>query len=131
MSLWWQQLALVAGGGALGAMLRFWIGGWLLRQFGEGLPWGTLAVNLAGSFAAGFIAIWLEGRGPSALYWRAFLIVGVLGALTTWSALMLECLLYAKSQRSGAMIGYLALTFVGGLLLVWLGARAAAILRVS
>lgn len=131
MSLCWQQLALVAGGGALGAMLRFWAGGWLLRQFGDGLPWGTLAVNLAGSFAAGFIAIWLEGRGPSALYWRAFLIVGVLGALTTYSALMLECLLYAKSQRSGVMIGYLALTLAGGLLLVWMGARSAAILRVS
>lgn len=129
MTLWWQQLALVAGGGALGAMLRFWLGGWLLRQFGDGLPWGTLAVNLAGSFAAGFIAIWLEGRGPSALYWRAFLIVGLLGALTTYSALMLECLLYAKSQRSGAMLAYLALTLAGGLLLVWLGARTATVFR--
>lgn len=129
MSLWWQQLMLVAAGGALGAAARFWLGGALLRQFGDGLPWGTLAANLIGSFAAGFLAVWLEGRGPAALYWRAFLIVGVLGALTTWSALMLECLLYAKSQRSGAMVGYLALTLAGGLLLVWLGARSAALLR--
>lgn len=129
MTLWWQQLVLVAGGGALGAMLRFWLGGWLLRQFGDGLPWGTLTVNLVGSFAAGFIAIWLEGRGPSALYWRAFLIVGVLGALTTYSALMLECLLFTKSQRSAAMLGYLSLTLAGGLLLVWLGARMATMLR--
>ena len=59
----------------------------------------------------------LEGRGPAALYWRAFLIVGVLGALTTYSALMLECLLYAKSQRSGLMFGYLAITLVSGLAL--------------
>lgn len=131
MTPWWQQLALVAGGGALGAMLRFWLGGWLLRQFGDGLPWGTLTVNLVGSFAAGFIAIWLEGRGPAALYWRAFLIVGVLGALTTYSALMLECLLYTKSQRSGAMVGYLALTLGAGFALVWLGAKAAGVLRVG
>lgn len=129
MSLWWQQLALVACGGALGAMLRFWMGGWLLRQFGDGLPWGTLAVNLAGSFAAGFIAIWLEGRGPSALYWRAFLIVGVLGALTTYSALMLECLLMARSQRQDLLLGYLGGTLVAGLVLVWAGARLAAMLR--
>jgi CrcB protein len=129
MSLWWQQLMLVAAGGALGAAARFWLGGALLRQFGDGLPWGTLAANLIGSFAAGFLAIWLEGRGPAALYWRAFLIVGVLGALTTWSALMLECLLYARSQRSGLMLGYLALTVVSGLLLVWLGARAAEAIR--
>jgi fluoride exporter len=92
---------------------------------------GALAANLIGSFAAGFIAIWLEGRGPAALYWRAFLIVGVLGALTTYSALMLECLLYAKSQRSGMMFGYLAITLVGGLALVWLGARVASGLRLS
>lgn len=129
MSLWWQQLMLVAAGGALGAVARFWLGGALLRQFGDGLPWGTLAANLIGSFAAGFLAIWLEGRGPAALYWRAFLIVGVLGALTTWSALMLECLLYARSQRSGLMLGYLALTLVSGLVLVWLGARAAEAIR--
>ena len=121
-ALWWQQLLL---GGALSAVGRFWLGGVLLRQFGSGFPWGTLAVNLVGSFAAGFIAIWLQGRGPSALYWRAFLIVGVLGALTTYSALMLECLLYAKSQRSGLMFGYLAITLVAGLALVWLGARVA------
>ena len=130
-ALWWQQLLLVASGGALGAVGRFWLGGVLLRQLGSGFPWGTLAVNLVGSFAAGFIAIWLEGRGPSALYWRAFLIVGVLGALTTYSALMLECLLYAKSQRSGLMFGYLAITLVAGLALVWLGARVASGFRMS
>ena len=125
VALWWQQLLLVAAGGALGAVGRFWRGGMLLRQLGSGFPWGTLAVNLIGSFAAGFIAMWLDGRGPSALYWRAFLIVGVLGALTTYSALMLECLLYAKSQRSGLMFGYLAITLMAGLALVWLGARVA------
>ena len=128
---WWQQLLLVAMGGALGAVGRFWLGGVLLRQLGSGFPWGTLTVNLAGSFAAGFIAIWLEGRGPAALYWRAFLIVGVLGALTTYSALMLECLLYARSQRSGLMFGYLAITLVAGLGLVWLGARVASGLRMT
>ncbi len=128
---WWQQLLLVAMGGALGAVGRFWLGGVLLRQLGSGFPWGTLTVNLAGSFAAGFIAIWLEGRGPAALYWRAFLIVGVLGALTTYSALMLECLLYARSQRSGLMFGYLAITLLAGLALVWLGARVASGLKIS
>ena len=103
----------------------------MLRQLVSGFPWGTLAANLIGSFAAGFIAIWLEGRGPVALYWRAFRIVGVLGALTTYSALMLECLLYAKSQRSGLMFGYLAITLVAGLALVWLGAKAASGLRIA
>lgn len=127
--LWWQQLLLVMAGGALGAAGRYWLGGMLLRQLGSGFPWGTFTVNMIGSFAAGFLAVWLEARGPSALYWRAFLMVGVLGALTTYSALMVECLLYARAARMGAMLSYLATTLVLGLFLVWLGARCAGLLR--
>ena len=129
MNLWSQQLVLVMLGGALGAAGRYWLGGAMLRQFGTGIPYGTLAANLIGSFAVGFLAIWLEGRGPQALYWRAFLIVGVLGALTTYSALMLECLLMARSQRQDLLLGYLGGTLVAGLVLVWAGARLAAMLR--
>lgn len=129
MTPWSQQLVLVMLGGALGAAGRYWLGGILLRQFGNGIPYGTLAVNLIGSFAVGFIAVWLEGRGPQALYWRAFLIVGLLGGLTTYSALMLECLLMARSSRQDVLLGYLGGTVVAGLLLVWAGARAAELLR--
>jgi CrcB protein len=121
----WNLLWLVMAGGALGAGARHLIGGWLLRQLGDGMPWGTLAVNLLGSFAAGFLLVWLEGRGPSALYLRAFLIVGVLGGLTTYSALMLECLLMARGAKTGVLAGYLGLTLVGGFFLVWAGARLA------
>ena len=129
MAIWWQQLALVMMGGALGSAARFWLGGALLRRLGEGIPWGTLAANLMGSFAIGFLAVWLEGRGPQALYWRAFLIVGLLGGLTTYSALMLECLLLARSPRGTMALAYLGTTLVLGLLLVWLGARAAGMMR--
>ena len=131
MSLWWQQLLLVMLGGALGAAGRFWLGGAMLRQLGSGIPWGTLAANLAGSFLAGFIVVWLENRGPAALYWRAFLIVGVLGGLTTFSALMLEALLFARAQRNDLLLAYLGGTLVAGLLLVWAGSRVAEFLRVG
>ena len=129
ITIWWQQLGLVMAGGALGAALRFWMGGLLLRHLGSGFPWGTLAVNLVGAFAAGFLVVWLEARGPSALYWRAFLIVGVLGALTTFSALMVECLLFAKTDRNGLLFAYLAISLFAGLILVWLGSRAAGAIR--
>ncbi len=125
----WTLLGLVMAGGALGAAARHLLGDWLLRQAGSGWPWGTLACNLIGSFAAGLLFSALEGRGPSALYWRAFLIVGLLGALTTWSALMLESLLYARSARLGSLLGYFATTMAGGLLLVWAGARLGEWLR--
>ena len=129
MSLWWQQLMLVMLGGALGAAGRFWLGGAMLRQFGSGMPWGTLAANLIGSLAVGYIAVWLEGRGPSALYWRAFLIVGLLGGLTTFSALMLETLLFARTQRNDLLLAYLGGTLVAGMLLVWAGSRLAEAMR--
>ena len=129
MNLWWQQLALVMLGGALGAAGRFWLGGAMLRQFGTGIPFGTLAANMIGSFLAGFLVVWLENRGPSALYWRAFLIVGVMGGLTTFSALMVETLLFARSQRGDLLLGYLGGTLLAGLVLVWAGARLAAMLR--
>lgn len=125
MSLWWQQLWLVMLGGALGAAGRYWVGGLLLRHIGSGFPWGTFAVNLFGAFAGGFLAVWLEGRGHAALYWRAFLIVGLLGGLTTYSALMIEWLIYTRSSRSELALLYLVLTLVLGLLLVWGGARIA------
>lgn len=129
MSPGWSQLWLVMAGGALGAAGRWWLGGALLRQLGSGMPWGTLAANLGGSLAVGFLAVWLDGRGAAAAHWRAFIIVGVLGALTTYSALMLECLLLAREERQGAMLGYLGATLAGGLFLAWAGARLAGALK--
>ena len=129
IGIWWQQLVVVMAGGALGAAGRFWLGGALLRQLGGGFPWGTLAANLIGAFAVGFLAVWLEGRGPGALLWRAFLIVGLLGGLTTYSALMLELLLMARSHRLTAAAAYVGASLVFGLLLIWLGAELAARVR--
>jgi len=125
----WQLLGLAMAGGALGAGARFLMGSWATRHAGGHWPWGTLAANLIGSFFAGFIFSMLEGRGPSAVYWRALLIVGVMGGLTTWSALMLESLLYLRSGRSSTLLLYFLTTLVAGLLLVWAGARLGELLR--
>lgn len=128
-AIWWQQLALVMTGGALGAGLRFWIGGQMLRQFGNGLPYGTLAVNFIGSLAGGFLVVWLEDRGQAALYLRAFLIVGILGGLTTFSSLMIESLILARAGRSMAMLTNLGTSLMGGLVLVFVGAWLAGLMR--
>ena len=125
----WTLLGLAMAGGAVGAGARFLLGGWLLRQAGDHWPWGTLAANLIGSFLAGLLFSVLEDRGPSAVYWRALLIVGVMGGLTTWSALMLESMLYLRSGRGSTLLLYFATTLVGGLLLVWAGARLGESLR--
>lgn len=129
MTLWWQQLVLVMAGGALGAGGRFLLGGWLLRALGAGFPWGTLAANLLGSLLAGFLLVWLEDRGPAALLWRAFLMVGVLGALTTWSALMIELHLIQRTGGLSNALLYLAVSLAGGVLLLLAGMRLAGALR--
>jgi len=116
-------------GGSLGAAGRFLIGGWMTRHVGNGFPWGTLAANFIGAFVAGFLLIWLEGRGPNGLLWRAFLMVGLLGGLTTFSALMLEALISARSSHFDVMLSYLGVSLFGGLGLVWLGARLGEFLR--
>lgn len=118
----WPLLALVMLGGALGAGARHLVGAWLLRHASSGWPLATLAVNLGGSFLAGLLFAWLEGRGPSANAWRAFLIVGVMGGLTTYSALMLEVLMFARTARPGMLVAYLGMTLAGGMALVWMGA---------
>jgi len=68
----WTILGLVMSGGALGAAGRYLVGDLALRHFSQGMPWGTLIVNLLGSFAAGYCYIWLENRGANSLYWRGF-----------------------------------------------------------
>jgi CrcB protein len=128
-ALWWQQLVLVAAGGACGAAGRFLLSGWMTRHLGSGFPWGTLGANLLGSLLAGFLLVWLESRGPAGLLWRAFLMVGVLGGLTTYSALMVE--LYLLQRGGGPHWGgvYLGLSLVGGMALLWLGIRVGDLLR--
>ncbi|MGY8563027.1 fluoride efflux transporter CrcB [Paracidovorax citrulli] len=123
--VWWQQLGLVMLGGALGSALRFIIGDAMGRQFGSSFPWGTLTANLVGAFAIGYLAVWLQTRGDAAVYWRAFAVVGVIGGLTTFSSMMLEAVLLARTARGWEMPTYLGVSLVAGFALVWLGARVA------
>ncbi|MEA9490129.1 fluoride efflux transporter CrcB [Xanthomonas campestris pv. raphani] len=121
--VWWQQALLAMAGGAVGSGLRFAIGASLLQRFGTGFPWGTLTVNLVGAFFAGLLMVWLDARGPASWALRALLIVGVMGGLTTFSSLMMECLVFARTERSTLIGLYLAVTLLAGLALVFAGAR--------
>jgi CrcB protein len=87
-----NQMLAIAGGGALGALLRFWVSGWTYGLLGRGFPWGTLAVNLIGSLIMGLAYALLVERLALASEWRAFLMVGFLGAFTTFSTFSIETL---------------------------------------
>jgi CrcB protein len=118
---------LVAFGGALGSVARFALSGVVAHHFGETFPWGTLIVNVSGSFIIGFFSTLTapEGRllvGPAG---RQFFMTGVLGGFTTFSSLSLQTLSLAREgdwlRAGGNAVGSLVLC----LLAVWLGHIAA------
>ncbi len=78
----------IGAGGFVGAILRFLISGWVQRVSGSLFPYGTLSVNVIGSFAIGFLAMLFED--VIAPEWKAFAVTGFLGALTTFSTFSYE-----------------------------------------
>lgn len=86
-----QSLA-IAAGGAIGALLRFWLSSGIYALLGRGFPYGTLAVNVLGSLVMGYLYIVLIERVAVAAEWRAFALVGLLGAFTTFSTFSIETL---------------------------------------
>lgn len=80
----------IAVGGAGGALARWLVSTGVHRWLGREFPWGTLAVNVAGSFAMGLLAVLLVERLAVGPAWRAGILVGFLGAFTTFSTFALE-----------------------------------------
>ena len=120
----------VALGGALGSVARFAVSLGALRWLGTGFPWGTLLVNVAGSFAIGLLAalVAADGRPLLGADARAFLLVGVLGGFTTFSSFSLETLELARVGALGAASLNVALSLVLCLAGAWLGFASATLL---
>jgi CrcB protein len=77
-------ILLVALGGGIGSVIRYLIGGWFANRFGAGFPYGTLVINVTGSFIIGFFLAFAQERVSLSPYWRLFLAVGLVGGYTTF-----------------------------------------------
>jgi fluoride exporter len=123
-----QMYLSVAAGGALGTVARYFLSGVIANAFGQTFPWGTLVINVTGSFVIGFFATLTgpDGRSLVSATTRQFVMTGICGGYTTFSSFSLQTLnlmndgewLYA----GGNIVGSVALC----MLFVWLGAGAAA-----
>ena len=122
-----QAYLMVALGGALGSIARFWCSGVAARAFGETFPWGTLIVNVAGSFVIGIFATLTgpDGRLFVAPDWRTFVMVGICGGFTTFSSFSLQTLSLVRETEYLYAAGNVLASVALCLATVWLGHVAA------
>ena len=117
----------VAAGSALGGMARYWCSGFVAERAGEAFPWGTLIINILGSFVIGLFGglTGPDGRFLVSPEVRIFVMVGLCGGYTTFSSFSLQTLALMQDgewARAGANV---VLSVVLCLLAVWLGVAAA------
>jgi CrcB protein len=121
----------IAIGSALGGVARFWCSGVAARWIGETFPWGTIIVNVVGSFIIGFFSTLTgpDGRIFASTTTRQFVMIGLCGGYTTFSAFSLQTLnLMHEGEwfQAGANVG---LSVVCCMIAVWVGHLAAASLN--
>ena len=116
-----QQLLAIAAGGALGAVLRFLMSSNIYRVLGRDFPYGTLAVNVLGSFVIGIAYILIVDRGSLSDEWRNVIIIGFLGAFTTFSTFSIETLTLLESGELSRAALNILLSVALCLLATWAG----------
>lgn len=111
----------IALGGALGAVGRYAAMSAIGAFFGHGFPYGTLIVNVVGSFVLGaLVEVTALAWSPS-LELRAMIVVGVLGAFTTFSTFSLDAVALMTRGETAAAMGYIAVSVVGSIAALWAG----------
>jgi CrcB protein len=118
----------IAIGSALGGMARYWCSGVAARLIGETFPWGTIIVNIVGSFIIGFFATLTgpDGRIFADTLTRQFVMIGFCGGYTTFSSFSLQTLALVQDGEWLLASANIALSVIACLLAVWAGYALAA-----
>ena len=114
----------IAAGGALGALLRYWVSVGTHGLLGSGFPFGTLAVNALGSLAMGFLSVLFLDRAGLGPELRAAILVGLLGSFTTFSTFSLETLNLLEGGSRLKLVANVGANLGLCLLAVWVGVTA-------
>lgn len=114
----------VAAAGAAGALARWGLDSALERRGGL-FPWGIFVVNVTGAFLVGFLVTWMGTRFESVEWVRTGVLVGFLGAYTTFSTFSLDTYRLIDAGHVGTALANALGTLAAGLLAVWLGIRLA------
>ena len=122
-----MTMLIVGAGGALGAVSRYCLSTWVTALAGESLPWGTFTVNVVGSFALGFLLVWLQGVMPNEQA-RQFAAIGVLGSFTTFSTFSYETVALVRAGEAVRAGGYALGSVLVGVVAVVLGVSLATLI---
>jgi CrcB protein len=116
-----MKYLLVGIGGGLGSILRLWLGSYIGGKMGTRFPYGTLVVNITGSFLLGLVFALLTVKTEWSPNWQYLIPIGLIGGYTTFSGFELETLRSIRDGQTGIALLYVATSVVFGLVAVWGG----------
>lgn len=116
-----QAYLLIATGGAVGSVARYWMANAIDGRHTTGFPWGTVLVNILGSFVIGAAAALVLGRGLWTDNARLFVMVGICGGFTTFSSFSLQTLSLLRDGYILRAGGNVAISVIACLLATWAG----------
>ncbi|HBG47196.1 MAG TPA: chromosome condensation protein CrcB [Deltaproteobacteria bacterium] len=116
-----SKLVLIAAAGAAGTLARYFLGGLVQRLYGGAFPWGTFAVNMTGTFLFGVVWALAEERLVISGEARAIVLVGFMGAFTTFSTFIFETGELLRDSQWALAIGNLAIQNITGVIFLILG----------
>ncbi len=115
------KYVMVGIGGALGSILRFWLGSYIGSKMGTRFPYGTLVINVTGSFLIGLVYALLIAKTTWSPNWRYLIPIGFIGGYTTFSSFEYETLRTIQDGQIGLSLLYVGLSMCVGFVAVWGG----------